>query len=164
MRFLSFIVVALGLIAPGLGQVAAPGEPDAQQRRAMAMLRALMPLPADAPREIKNPYHAKPAWKLWAEDDTAVEIDRPHFKATVESPQPVHRRYPYFPDTWTTGAPPVEANLNPVVAGSWDDVYLSLDNFHTRLRKPKDQFILAGTMAHGADWQTRFDLDRKSVV
>jgi hypothetical protein len=161
MRLVRCITVMLMVTASSPGQAADPANPndqDAQRRRAMAMLQALMPLPADAPREIRNPYHARPAWKLWAKDETPVKIDRPHFKAALESPQPVHRRYPYFPETWTTGAPPVESNLNPVVAGSWDDVYLSLDNFHTRLRQPKDQFILAGKMAHGADWKTRFEL------
>ena len=166
MRLVRCVVVMLMVASASLGQAADPANPqasqkqldDAQRRRAMAMLQALMPLPADAPREIRNHYHAKCVWKLWAKDDTPVTIDRPHFKATVESSQPAHRRYPYFPETWTTGAPPVEPNLNPVVAGSWDDVYLSLDNFHTRLRQPKGQFILAGKMANGADWQTRFDL------
>ena len=74
----------------GAGANAQPQGPAATQ-----VLAKLLPLPDDVPRTIMNPYHAQPAWKLWALDPSPVTLDKPHFKGTFQIPDGV-RKYPIF--------------------------------------------------------------------
>ena len=65
--------------------VAAAQETPARDSRAAQILAKLVPLPRDIPRTILNPYHADPAWKLWAIDPTPVTLDQPHFKGSARN-------------------------------------------------------------------------------
>ena len=111
---------------------------------AAQVLSKLMPLPEHVPRTIMNPYHAAPAWKLWAMDPSPVTIDTAQFKGTFKLPTVAQRTYPLF--VLKRGVP--ELSLEPLgqrpLAGFWDDCYMSLDGHHTHLRHPRDQFIDAG--------------------
>ncbi len=123
---------------------------------AAEVLAQLSPLPDDVPRTIMNPYHAAPAWKLWAVDSSPVSITKPHFKGIFQIPVGV-RKYPILLKKGTA-----KLTLEPLgrslMAGFWDDCYMSLDSHHTRLGSFKRQFIDGGAMRTAGDVQTLLDL------
>ncbi len=133
-------------------------EVDSQETIAARALSELLPLPAGAPRTIMNPYHAAPAWKLWAIDPSPVSIDKPHFKGTFGPPATELRTYPMM--GLRRGV--LDLILEPLghrpLAGFWDDVYMSLDSHHTRMGALKGQFIDAGAMRTAQDVQTLLQL------
>ncbi len=132
--------------------------PDSQGDAVARILARLSPLPDDVPRTIMNPFHADPAWKLWALDPGPVTIDKPDFKGTFAVPDAGRRRYPML--ALKRGA--TELVLEPLgrrsIAGFWDDCYVSLDEHHTRLTRPKHQFIDGGKMRTARDVQTLLEL------
>jgi hypothetical protein len=136
----------------GAGSDAQPQGPTAAQ-----ILSKLLPLPDHVPRTIMNPYHAQPAWKLWALDPSPVTIDKPHFKGTFQPPS-AGRKYPMF--GLKRGS--VELILQPLgnssLSGFWDDCYMSLDFHHTRMGHFKNQFIDGGKMRTARDVQTLLEL------
>jgi len=136
----------------GAGANAQPQGPTVAQ-----VLAKLLPLPDDVPRTIMNPYHAQPAWKLWALDPSPVTIDKPHFKGTFQLPAVGLRKYPHF---FKRGS--AELTLKPLgqslLAGFWDDCYMSLDSHHTRLGSFKNQFIDGSKMSTARDVQTLLQL------
>ncbi len=118
----------------------------------------LQPLPENTPRSIQNPYYAKPTWKLWAKDPSPVATNSTGETQPIAPLPEDKRKYPTFPKTWKTGAPRLEPAKNPTVSGSWDDCYISLDDYHTRLSQPTGQFIVGGKMRHEGDYNTRLML------
>ncbi len=147
-RWSVFIVLA-GCLIPML-RVRGAADVPPQGTTAAQILAKLLPLPDDVSRTIKNPYHAKPAWKLWAIDPSPVAIDRPQFKGTFRPPVAVSRTYPIFAkkDSTKLTLKPLGKSLQ---AGFWDDCYVSLDSHHTRLGTLKGQFIDGGKMRTARD-------------
>ncbi len=138
-------------------------ESPAQQKptekpSAQEILKPFLPLAEDVPREIQNPYHATPVWKLWAQDPTPVTINKPHFKGQFEAVAIKDRKIPSFgPIPGSTMV--LQGPKRPALAGFFDDVYMSLDNGHTGLGyPPKQLFLHAGKMPTAQDFQTRFQL------
>ena len=153
---LPWAFLAYGLFA-GMG-MAAVQETQAPNTRTAQILAKLVPLPANVPRSIMNPYYAHPAWKLWAVDPDPVAIDKPHFKGLFQ-PQPAGgRKYPIWGLKGGVGAVIMQPLRQSPWSGSWDDAYMSLDNHHTRLRQPKSQFIDAGKMPLFSDVETLLQL------
>ena len=129
-----------------------------QQAEVNRVLSGLLPLPEGVPRTIMNPYHAKPAWKLWAVDPSPVTLDKPHIKGTFEPPPVESRTYPILGLRKGSGELTLERLGNSPLAGFWDDVYMSLDDHHTRMGALKNQFIDAGAMRTEQDVQTLLQL------
>ncbi len=133
--------------------VAAGADAQSPRPSVAQVLAKLLPLPDHVPRTIMNPYHADPAWKLWAVDPAPVTINTARFKGTFQLPA-VQRKYPMF--VLKRGVP--ELSLEPLaqrsIAGFWDDCYVSLDSHHTRLRQPQNQFIDGGKMPTARDVET----------
>ncbi|MCP4451711.1 MAG: hypothetical protein GY809_09635 [Planctomycetes bacterium] len=150
-----FLCVCVGCLLPSIG-VRRVTASQSQRSTIAQVLAKLAPLPDDVPRTIMNPYHADPAWKLWAVDPSPVSVAKPHFKGTFVIPSGV-RKYPFVLKKGTA-----KLTLEPlgrsVMAGFWDDCYMSLDSHHTRLYAFKDQFIDGGTMRTAQDVQILLDL------
>ena len=145
------LLVLTSCLAPKAG-VGADAQP--QNLTAAQVLAKLLPLPDNVSRTIMNPFHAEPAWKLWAIDPTPVSVDTAQF----EPPAVTLRKFPMF--VLKRGVP--ELSLEPLgqrpIAGFWDDCYMSLDSHHTRLRQPRDQFIDGGKMRTAQDVDTLLKL------
>ncbi|MFW5870359.1 MAG: hypothetical protein ACOCVL_01705, partial [Candidatus Sumerlaeota bacterium] len=110
-------------------------------------------LAADAPAQnIRNPYHKQPQWRIWSENPEPVEAKAGQNTLKAEPVPRDKRQYPDLSQEWLesrSGAPALkDFQTTPTVAGSWDDAYLSLDNGHTNLRQPRDQFIFAGKVKY----------------
>lgn len=71
---------------------------------------------------IKNPYFKEREWKVWSIDDLE---DAP---AELLFTKPADRRFPSDEAKLTLVEQP------GLAAGFWDDVYVSQDNFHSRIR------------------------------
>ena len=143
MRFKVFMILSFCLVVNCF----------AEEQKIKITLKELLPLPKDAPRDIQNPYWAKPAWKLWAKDPTPVKVG----ENTISPPEEKDRKYPSFsnkPDS------PLEflSIKDTVYAGMWDDSYMSLDNYHTKLRYPKGLFMIAGKEKHSYNNKLRMEL------
>jgi hypothetical protein len=147
-------VWALALRPEGVRGAEAPS----QEVTPAHILAKLSPLPESVPRTIMNPYHAEPAWKLWAQDPAPVTIDKPDFQGTFQAPDVGLRKYPVY--ALKRGTP--ELVLEPLgqkaYAGFWDDCYVSLDDHHTRLTRPSKQFIDGGKMRTAGDVQTLLEI------
>lgn len=128
-----------------------------QQPNSHEILKRFLPLPEYTPREIQNPYHAKATWKMWQKDPSDVVIDKPHFKGHFGIVAIKDRKIPTF-DAKAGSLMILQEPDDSSMAGFFDDAYMSLDNYHTRLIFPQKQFIQAGTMSTARDYQTRFDL------
>ncbi|NQV36217.1 MAG: chitobiase/beta-hexosaminidase C-terminal domain-containing protein, partial [Phycisphaeraceae bacterium] len=143
------VLAACLLLHGGVGVGAEAKPPSA----AAQVLARLSPLPDDVSRTIMNPYHAHPAWKLWAVDPSPVTISKPHFKGTFEPPLVMLRKYPILLRKGST-----KLTLDPLgknrFAGFWDDCYMSLDSHHTGLGAFKNQFIDGKSMKTARDVQT----------
>jgi len=148
----------LALICCLIPSSALGAEAQSPHATAAQVLGKLMPLPEHVPRTIMNPYHADPAWKLWAVDPSPVTIDTAQFKGTFKLPAVAQRSYPMF--VLKRGVPELslEALGQRPLAGFWDDCYMSLDGHHTHLRQPRDQFIDAGQMRTARDVDTLLQL------
>jgi hypothetical protein len=154
-RFGFTLLVLICCLIPSSG----PGaEAQAPRATAAQVLAKLLPLPDHVPRTIMNPYHAEPAWKLWAVDPAPVTINTGQFKGTFKLPAVAQRKYPMF--VLKRGVP--ELSLEPLgprpVAGFWDDCYMSLDAHHTRMLQPHKQFIDGGHMRTARDVDTLLQL------
>lgn len=138
-----------GCLTPIAGQGAEGDAPRAQGPTAAQVLARLRPLPDTVSRTIMNPYHADPAWKLWAVDPSPVTLVKPHIKGIFRMPRGV-RKYPIILRKGSTNL-----TLEPLgksqMAGFWDDCYMSLDAHHTRLSAFKGQFIDGGAMRTARD-------------
>ncbi len=153
-RAIVILVLAVLVVPPG----AATEEDTEARQRQLAVLQKLMPLPPDAPRTIKSPYHGELAWKLWAVDPDPVTIEKPNFKGTFRPPPAGGRKYPKMGLKKGAAAIVFEPLGNSSAAGFWDDCYMSLDYHHTRLRRPQNQFIDAGKMRTARDVETLLKL------
>ncbi len=140
------------LLHVGVGAGAEAQPPSA----AAQVLARLMPLPDNVSRTIMNPYHAHPAWKLWAIDPSPVTISKPHFKGTFKPPATV-RKYPFLLRKGSSKLTLESLGKSPL-AGFWDDCYMSLDSHHTRLGVFKNQFIDGGSMRTARDVPTLLEL------
>ncbi len=85
--------------------------------------------------EIKNPYHKRPAWKLWFLDPTPVKLDNDKILA----PPPMKKRI--YPDDADTKKYPGRFLAyrdkdwpGRKYAGIWDDVYSNRDKEHSYIR------------------------------
>jgi Chitobiase/beta-hexosaminidase C-terminal domain len=128
------------------------------QRAVNPALARLLPLKDDVPREIKNPYFAKPEWKLWFKDPTPVIISAGARAGTYQPVKPEERKFPDTSQEIGLYSPKMipGASLTESLAGCWDDCYMSLDNHHTRLNQMRGHFIDGGKMRMGRDVKSRF--------
>jgi len=151
-------VLMLIPLLPGLPPAALAADEGDKQRQTETFLSELLPLAPDVERTIQNPYHAAPAWKLWAQDDSPVDLDLPGGVRRFQLPPKSDRMIPVFSPQ--PGSPVrFEPASNAGSAGFYDDVYLSLDNGHTRLRFPKPEYFINGpSLPHELDFQSRFKL------
>jgi len=159
MRYLKndrlILCVLVWVLFPVTG-MAEGAEAQPQGTSAAQVLAKLLPLPDEVPRTIKNPFYADPAWKLWAINPSPVTLDKPHFKGTFKPPGG-GRKYPIFlrKDSDKLTLEPLGRSL---LAGFWDDCYMSLDSHHTRLGSFKNQYIDGGKMQTARDVQTLLEL------
>lgn len=82
---------------------------------------------------IKNPYHAKPAWRVWRLNDDPVAVRGGGF---IEPPKGELRSFPRFKGEKTSKVRKfleALAKRKKDAAGIWDDVYSSRDNGHSYL-------------------------------
>lgn len=103
-------------------------------------------------REILNPYHPRPVWRLWTRDPGPVTFTINEEQKTFAPPAEADRRVPQLPAGPLPPAPPVlvpVAEGPPGIAGFWDDAFMSLDGGHSGLRAPNRQFIIAPNVRSG---------------
>ena len=104
-----------------------------------------LPLQEIGKGSIKNPYWTEPVWKVWGLDPASVKIEAGELKGEH---QPLEESKRLFPELIEKENGRFEFKLNNKEAGTtsgiWDDVYLSQDDYHTRLHPHKDQFLTAG--------------------
>ena len=117
----------------------------------------MLPVQEIGKGSIKNPYWTEPQWKIWSIDSSPVKIESGELKGEFEVLEESKRLYPAL----------IEAggkfqfkmvNEKGLSSGIWDDVYLSKDNFHTRLNTHKGQFLLAGKTRGFEKFTERFKL------
>ena len=107
--------------------------------------KEFLPLQKIGEGSIKNPYWKEPSWKVWALNSNPVKIEESELKGEYMLFEENKRLFPQLKEK-EGGL--FEFNLNSKEAngtsGIWDDVYLSQDDYHTRLRPHKDQYFVAG--------------------
>ncbi|MFT4587098.1 MAG: hypothetical protein ACI8QF_001190 [Limisphaerales bacterium] len=138
--------------------------------------------PAYSEAAVKNPYYsdrASPPWKLWFEDDSAVDYSRKAAQEknadakvitrTLKPPPLAKRFYPELSSAPTGTAPTYPFKIfqsEPKAAGMWDDSVASLDGNHVRLRKDYRfggrKILFAGQMVQVLHGSPKF-VDRNRI-